>query len=51
MEEYIKKSQALNVIDTIIDMTGTYIKALREIRKAVDSVEAVKLGTESEIDE
>lgn len=51
MEDYIKKSSAMNVIDTIIDMTRTYLKALEKIRDAVDSVEAVKFDEESEIDE
>lgn len=51
MEEYITKSQALNIIDTIMDMTRAYMKALETIRDAVDSVEAVKFDAESEIDE
>lgn len=51
MEDYIKKSSAMKVIDTIMDMTQTYLKALETIRDAIDSVEAVKFGEESEIDE
>ena len=51
MEDYIKKSSAMKVIDTIIDMPQTYLKSLEMIRDAVDSAEAVKLDTESETDE
>lgn len=51
MEDYIKKSSATNVIDTIIDMTRTYLKALEKIRFCVYSLESVSLDEESEIDE
>lgn len=51
MEDYVKKSGALKVIDTIMDMTKTYMDALKEIRVVLASVESVALDVESEIDE
>lgn len=51
MEDYIKKSNAMKVIDTVISMAESLVERLRETRQILNSVETIELNVESEIDE
>lgn len=51
MEDYIKKSNAIKVIDAVISMAESLVERLKETRCVLDSVETIGLDIESEIDE
>lgn len=51
MEDYIKKSNAMKVMDTVIRMAESLVERLRETRQILNSVETIELNVESEIDE
>lgn len=51
MEDYIKKSNAMKVIDAVISMAESLVERLKETRQILDSVETIGLEEESEIDE